>query len=77
MGEYPNHAKDYWHGYKRACEDFGIWQNGAQYIGCLSRPVKDVLREKWTQLFPDCPLIDCPGCQNCEPRVNLREAPVA
>ena len=36
----------YLKGYLEAITDFGIWNNGQQTIGCLSRPVKEVWEAK-------------------------------
>jgi len=37
-------------GYLKALDDFGIWKNGAQHIGCLEVPVKK-LRQMISEQF--------------------------
>jgi len=32
-------------GYIRALEDFGIWKDGVQTIGCLNNSVKEIVAE--------------------------------
>lgn len=33
-------------GYWKALRDLGIWSNGAQLIGCLKRPIKDIMKQE-------------------------------
>lgn len=53
-------------GYYQAIDDFGIWGQGVQRIGCLETPIKEVANKTWHVLFPKCecekPLEECPGC---------------
>lgn len=37
-------------GYVEALNDFGIWKNGVQHIGCLERPIKEIIAEKFPEL---------------------------
>jgi len=57
----------YFKGYADSTDDFAIWRNGKQLVGCIERPKETVLFNKWKELFPKCdctvPLMDeCPGC---------------
>jgi hypothetical protein len=32
-------------GYARAILDYGIWNDGTQHIGCLQKPVREIIKE--------------------------------
>lgn len=32
-------------GYIQAIRDYGIWNNGSQTIGCLDKPIKEIIKE--------------------------------
>jgi len=53
-------------GYWQALNDFAIWGQGVQRIGCLDTPIKRLADEEWRILFSKCeckkPLEECPGC---------------
>ena len=36
----------YLKGYWEALNDFGIWKDGVQRIGCLENPIKEVMKVK-------------------------------
>lgn len=40
-------AENYKRGYVDALNDYGIWKDGVQRIGCMETPIKDVIAAKF------------------------------
>jgi hypothetical protein len=42
---WPQFRQAYNEGYKQALRDWSIWKNGVQHIGCMQRPIKEIIEE--------------------------------
>lgn len=48
-------------GYRNALEDFGIWKDGVQRVGCLETPIKEAYEKKRAQMEKEIERCSCHG----------------
>jgi hypothetical protein len=42
---YQGRSQDFWDGVKEGITAYAIWRSGDQLVGCMERPLKEVLAE--------------------------------